>query len=200
MRNIGTFATRALAEKHEGGAVFVLYHQPLSARLLLPKANAQVQKAAVERAKIAAVNSQTAKRLAEAQSAAIRAKLEEAEKELQRKSILARTGNVTEQELTHVRALHETGSADLRASLEQIQMKTEAITMVQAEQQMEEANLDNALAVVEEKQAALDQAEVDLGRTVVRAPIDGIIIKRDVNPGQTASKPRCCSKSPTICG
>jgi HlyD family secretion protein len=157
------------------------------AALRVAKANAQVQKAAVERAKIAAVNSQTAKRLAEAQSAAIRAKLEEAEKELQRKSILARTGVVTEQELTHVRALHETGSADLRASFEQIQMKTEAITMMQAEQQMAEANLDNALAVVEEKQAALDQAEVDLGRTVVRAPIDGIIIKRDVNPGQTVA-------------
>jgi HlyD family secretion protein len=157
------------------------------AALRVAKANAQVQKAAVERAKIAAVNSQTAKRLAEAQSAAIRAKLEEAEKELQRKSILARTGHATEQELTHVRALRDTTAADLRASLEQIQMKAETITITQAEQQMAEANLDNALAVVEERQAALDQAEVDLGRTVIRAPINGIIIKRDVNPGQTVA-------------
>ena len=51
---------------------------------------------------------------------------------------------------------------------------------------MAEANLVNANAVVEE--AALQQAEVDLERTVIRAPIDGVILKRDVNAGQT----RCC--------
>ena len=47
------------------------------------------------------------------------------------------------------------------------------------------ANLENAEAVIEQKQAAVDQAELDLKRTVVRSPIDGVIVKRDVNPGQT---------------
>jgi HlyD family secretion protein len=84
-------------------------------------------------------------------------------------------------------ATREAAVADLRASLEQIQMRAEAITITDAEQQMAEANLDNAKAVVEERQAALDQAELDLERTVIRAPIDGIIIKRDVNPGQTVA-------------
>jgi HlyD family secretion protein len=41
--------------------------------------------------------------------------------------------------------------------------------------------------VVEQKQAALDQAEVDRERTQIRSPIDGVIIKRDVNPGQTVA-------------
>jgi HlyD family secretion protein len=86
-----------------------------------------------------------------------------------------------------VRALRDAGAADLRASMEQIQMKTEAIAIAQAEQRMAEANLHNAQAVVEQKQAALDQAQLDLDRTVLRAPIDGIIIKRDVNPGQTVA-------------
>ena len=66
-------------------------------------------------------------------------------------------------------------------------MKAEAIAIAEAEQEMAEANLDNAQAVVEQKQAALDQAQVDLDRTVLRAPIDGVIIKRDVNPGQTVA-------------
>jgi HlyD family secretion protein len=167
--------------------IFAARVNEASASLKVAKANAQVQKAAVERAKIAAVNAHTAKRLSEAQSAAIRVKLEEAEKELQRKSALARTGTATEQELTHVRALRDTGAADLRASIEQIQMKAEAITITEAERQMAEANLENAQAVVEERQAALHQAQVDLNRTVVRAPIDGIVIKRDVNPGQTVA-------------
>jgi HlyD family secretion protein len=167
--------------------IFAARVSEAKAALLVAKANARVQKAAVERAKIAAVNARTAKRLAEAQSAAMRARQEEAEKDLQRKTQLARTGNVSEHELSHVWASRETAAADLRASLEQIQMKAEAITIAEAEQKMAEANVENAEAVVEEKQAALNQAEVDLGRTIVRAPIDGIIIKRDVNPGQTVA-------------
>ena len=53
--------------------------------------------------------------------------------------------------------------------------------------QIAEANLDNAQAIVEQKQAALEQAEQDLARTELRSPIDGVIIKRDVNPGQTVA-------------
>jgi HlyD family secretion protein len=37
----------------------------------------------------------------------------------------------------------------------------------------------------EEKQAALEQAEQDLARTEFRSPIEGVVIKRDINPGQT---------------
>ena len=43
------------------------------------------------------------------------------------------------------------------------------------------------MAVVQQKEAALDQAQVDLDRTVLRAPIDGVVIKRDVNSGQTVA-------------
>jgi len=52
---------------------------------------------------------------------------------------------------------------------------------------MAEANVKNAKAVTEQQRATLDQAELDLERTLVRAPIDGFIIKRDVNPGQTVA-------------
>jgi HlyD family secretion protein len=168
-------------------AIFAARVKEARAALNVSKANVRVQNSAVERAKIAAINALTAKRLAEAQSAAIKAKQIEAEKDLQRKTQLARTGNVSEHELSHVVATREAAVADLRASLEQIQMRAEAITITEAELRMAEANLDNAKAVVEERQAALDQAQLDLERTVIGAPIDGIIIKRDVNPGQTVA-------------
>jgi HlyD family secretion protein len=157
------------------------------AALNVAGATAQVQKAALERARVGVTNAQTAKRLAEAQSTANKARQDEAERDLQRKVELARTGSGTERELSQVRALRDAGAADLRASLEQIQMKAEAIAMAEAEQRMVEANVQNAHAVVEQRQAALDQAQLDLDRTVLRAPIDGIIIKRDVNPGQTVA-------------
>ena len=157
------------------------------AALSVARATAQVEKAAMERAKVAVMNAQTAKKLAEAQSAANKARQDEAERELQRKLQLARTGSGTERDLSQARALRDAGAAELRASLEQIQMKAEAIAVAEAEKLMAEANLQNAQAVVEQRQAALDQAQLDLDRTVLRAPIDGIIIKRDVNPGQTVA-------------
>jgi HlyD family secretion protein len=167
--------------------IFVARVHEAKAALSVAKATAQVQRAALERAKVAVVNAQTAKRLAEAQSAAISARQEEVERDFQRKLQLARTGSGTERELSQVQALRDTGLADLRASFEQIQMKTEAIGMAEAERQMAEANVENAQAIVEQRQAALDQAQLDLDRTTLRAPIDGIIIKRDVNPGQTVA-------------
>ena len=157
------------------------------AALRVARATAQVQRAALERANVAMTNAQTAEKFAKEQSAANKARQDEAEREFLRKLALARTGSGTERELSQARALRDAGAADLRASLEQIQMKEEAIAIAEAEGHMAEANLENAQAIVEQRQAALDQARLDLDRTVLRAPIDGIIIKRDVNPGQTVA-------------
>jgi HlyD family secretion protein len=157
------------------------------AALRVANAAAQVEKAALERAKIAVANAQTAKKQAEAQSAAIRARQDELERDFQRKFELKRTGSGTERDLSQARAQRDAGAADLSGSLEQIEMKAQAIAIADAERNMAEANLENAQAVVEQRQATLDQARVDLDRTVLRAPIDGIIIKRDVNPGQTVA-------------
>jgi len=167
--------------------IFAARVNEAKAALNVGTATAHVQRAAVERAKVAVLNAKTAKKLAEAQSAAANAKQEELEKDLHRKLELARTGSGTERELSQVRAQRDAGAADLRASFEQIQMKEEAIAIAESEQHMAEANLENAQAVVEQRQAALEQARLDLDRTVLRAPIDGIIIKRDVNPGQTVA-------------
>ena len=157
------------------------------AALRVATATAQVEKAALERAKLAVLNAQTAKKVAEAQSAATKARQDELERDLLRKIELARTGSGTERELGQVRALRDAGAADLRASFEQIEMRAEAIAIAEAEQHMAEANIENAQAIVEQRQAALDQARLDLDRTVLRAPIDGIVIKRDVNRGQTVA-------------
>jgi len=167
--------------------IFAARVKEARAALRVARATAQVEKAALERAKVAVANAQTAKKLAEVQSIANKARQEEVEREFLRKLALAQTGSGTERDLSQARSLRDAGAADLRASVEQIQMKVEAIAIAQAEGQMADANLENAQAVVEQKQAALDQAELDLDRTVLRAPIDGVIIKRDVNPGQTVA-------------
>jgi len=49
------------------------------------------------------------------------------------------------------------------------------------------ANIAVGEAGLRQAKAALDMAEVDLGYTVIRSPIDGEIIKRRVNVGQTVT-------------
>jgi HlyD family secretion protein len=167
--------------------IFAARVNEAKAVLKVAKATALVQQASVERARAALLNAGSAQKMAEAQATVSRVKLEQAEKELKRKLELARSGNVAERDLTQAQALRDTSSAEFRASIEEQSMRAQAIAIAEAELRMAEANLVNANAVVEQREAALQQAEVDLERTVVRTPIDGVILKRDVNPGQTVA-------------
>jgi len=50
-----------------------------------------------------------------------------------------------------------------------------------------EAQLKSATAQVSQAQAALSQGEVNLSKTVITSPIDGIVIARNVDVGQTVA-------------
>jgi HlyD family secretion protein len=89
--------------------------------------------------------------------------------------------------VSQARTARDTGAAELRAAADQVALKAQTAGMAEAEVRMAEADLANAEAAVEQQQAACDQAKVDLDRSVLRAPIDGVIIKRDVSPGQTVA-------------
>ncbi len=49
------------------------------------------------------------------------------------------------------------------------------------------AQLNVNKAQVEQTQAALSQAEVDLNNTVIRSPVDGIVVSRNIDVGQTVA-------------
>ena len=49
------------------------------------------------------------------------------------------------------------------------------------------AQIENAKAQVAQRQAQLDQAQIDLDRTRILSPIDGTVISRTVDPGQTVA-------------
>lgn len=52
---------------------------------------------------------------------------------------------------------------------------------------MAEAQLQNALANKEQRSASLESVEIDLERTKIRSPIDGVVIQRAVDKGQTVA-------------
>ncbi|MBY0559780.1 efflux RND transporter periplasmic adaptor subunit [Hyphomicrobium sp.] len=166
-------------------AIFGARVTEAAAALNVATASAEMQQVAVSRAGVGVSSSHTAQKLAEAQCEAAKARLAEAERELNRKLALSKTGVASERELTQTQALKETAAADAKAAGEQIHLKEEAVAIAEAELQMAGAELHNAQATVKQRQAALDQARLDLDRTVLRAPINGVILKRDINPGQT---------------
>ena len=93
---------------------------------------------------------------ARAQVASATSDLERSGIDLQRRQALIASGSVSGDELTKV----INGAGDARASL------------------------NAARAAVALAQARVDKAKVDLGRTVIRSPIDGVIARREVQLGQ----------------
>lgn len=72
--------------------------------------------------------------------------------------------------------------ADAQARAQEEDVKT-----LRAQLAVAEAQVKNAEATVKQREAALLQARADLERTQIRAPVDGVVIKRTIEPGQTVA-------------
>ncbi|MCI0737261.1 MAG: efflux RND transporter periplasmic adaptor subunit [Beijerinckiaceae bacterium] len=56
-----------------------------------------------------------------------------------------------------------------------------------ADLSMARANLESAKAAVAQREADVSQAKIDLDRTLIRSPIDGVVVDRRMQPGQTVA-------------
>lgn len=99
--------------------------------------------------------------------------LAEAERNLKRNQMLVEKGFVSQAAL-------ETAQAAVATAREQV--KT-----AQAQRAVGEAQVRNGEALVKQRESQLAQAKVDLERTTIRAPVDGIVISRSVDAGQTVA-------------
>jgi HlyD family secretion protein len=59
--------------------------------------------------------------------------------------------------------------------------------LAEANYEMAAANLEVAKATIEQHKAALDMAETNLGYTTICSPVDGIVLDRKVDAGQTVA-------------
>lgn len=125
---------------------------------------------------------------AAASVAAAQAEFAKARIDLQRRQAVAASGAVSQDEITSVRTAYDNAAAALRAA-EAAEAQSAAAR--QAAVGDRNANLaliantsvDNNPEVLAAR-AALEQAQVDLSRTVIRAPIDGVVSQRQVQVGQ----------------
>jgi len=137
-------------------------------------------------AQIAARSSDEKRAAAQVESAI--ADYDRAELDLMRRQALVTSGSVSGDELTKARNAFETAKANLAAAYAQAAQsranRTAAIGSREANAVLianatEETNPEVALA-----RAKRDQAKVNLERTVIRAPVDGVVAKRSVQVGQ----------------
>jgi HlyD family secretion protein len=108
-------------------------------------------------------------------SQVIRAKIthDDAKRDLERKESLVQKGFISASERDKA-AFVEQGAA-------------EAVRTAQAQVASAEAQVANARAIVKQREAALASARNDYSKTEITAPVDGVVISRQVEPGQTVA-------------
>ena len=84
-------------------------------------------------------------------------------------------------------AASRSAQAQLTAGESQARAAKAQVASVQAQLQVAEAQQKAAEATVRQKEAALEQTRLDLVHTEIRAPVDGVVVSRTVDSGQTVA-------------
>ena len=103
----------------------------------------------------------------------VKVTLADAQRDYERKKALVEKSFISPSELDKARTLLEATRQQLKA--------------VEAQMHVGEAQVRSALAAVKQRESLLKQARVDLERTIIRAPVDGTVILRNVDAGQTVA-------------
>jgi HlyD family secretion protein len=118
----------------------------------------------VEQAKAALEVAEAQQEESKAEIQAAQTRYDEAIRDSEVKSTLARKGGASQRDAERASSAAETLAAELSSA--KARQRVRAASVVAA-------------------QAALDRAEIDLKRTIIRSPIDGVVIRRSVEVGQT---------------
>jgi HlyD family secretion protein len=145
------------------------------------------QAAQVERARAEVDNARAALAVARAQTAKSNAALLDARRDLTRKQGLFGQELIARSDLDTAQAVHDQADAQLESSRAQELALASAIKAAEAQFKVTEAQLKGAEAAVRQKRAAVQQAQVNLEYTFIRAPVDGVVISRNVDVGQTVA-------------
>jgi membrane fusion protein (multidrug efflux system) len=125
---------------------------------------------------------------AQAQVAAAEAGLRKAATDLRRRQSLSGTGAVSGQEITDAQRAYAAAQADVAAARAAVAQASAARTAAQAELEANRASAGGPSAGANPEVAAararVEQARLALQRTRIRAPIAGVVARRQVQVGQ----------------
>jgi HlyD family secretion protein len=159
------------------------------ARADLDSAGANVinQEAQVERARADLENARAAWAESKANTAKAQVGVLDAKRDFDRKTELFRRELIAKSDLDSSQAANDSSVALLDAARAKQQSLAASIASSEAQLRVAQAMLTSSRAQVKQKKASLDQAQIDLDRTVIRAPVDGVVVSRAVDVGQTVA-------------
>ncbi len=157
------------------------------AELAVSRANVGIQRAEVERAQKEFANAEAALNSARAQTEKARVTLENARRNMDRRLALYRSGAASESQADDARTARDQSQAQLNSAAADEKAAASLVASRQAAVKSAQAQVEYALQQVRQREAALNQAAVDLNHTFIRSPVDGVVIERAVDVGQTVA-------------
>jgi HlyD family secretion protein len=161
-----------------------------SARASVANAQAGVAKAAADVASSKAAAANQNAQVLKAQAAVNDAKSKAASR-----ATLFNEGIMSKEDRDTAQTTYDEAVADLNATKAQVDASQSAIQAVMAQKTAAETQLRSAQAQVAQAQANLVQASLDLEHTKITAPVDGTVIARSMDVGQTVA---ASFQAPTI--
>lgn len=154
-----------------------------------------MQKAQVEKVRADLANAEA--EVGAARALAHRAELlsQDAERDNTRKQQLVRQGYATVADADKAKTALETTRSDVIQTRAQTQAALAQLGAAEANLRVAEAQVETAAAQIAQRAAALEQVRLDLARATILAPIDGVVVQRSVDLGQTVA---ASLQSPTL--
>jgi HlyD family secretion protein len=151
------------------------------------KATVLNQAAAAEKAKADVENARAALAQGKAQTLKSDAAMADSKRTADRNDELFRRGLIAQADRDTAQANYDQAKAQLESSHANETALNAAIQSSLAQLRVQQAALQSAQAQVKQKEAGLRQAEVDLEHATITAPVDGIVVSRQVDVGQTVA-------------
>jgi HlyD family secretion protein len=145
------------------------------------------QEAQVERARADVENARAAYAESKAQTAKAQVAVVDAKRDFDRKTELFARRLIARSDLDSSQAAHDSAIAQVDSAKAHEQALDSAIQSATAQLRVAQAMLVSARAGVDQKNAGLKQAQVDLDHTTILAPVDGVVVSRQVDVGQTVA-------------
>jgi HlyD family secretion protein len=155
--------------------------------LEVARANVKIQRVGIERAQKELANAVSSLASAKARTEKARVTLVNAKRNMERRRALFQSGAVSESQIDDARTAHDQTQAQLKSDEADERAAESLVATREAALKTARAQVDYAIEEVRQKEAALNTAEVDLENTFIRSPVDGVVIERAVDIGQTVA-------------
>ncbi len=167
---------------------------PFQARVDQAQANVETARAAVANARSVVLQAtagiQAAKSTLAAGAANVvkaHAMLEDSNAKVARRVIMLAQEATTKEDLESAQTAGATAVADENAAVAQQHALEDGVNVAQDQRGVANSLLAASQAQVKELLAALQSASIDLDHTNIKAPVDGVVVSRNVDVGQTVA-------------